>query len=202
MERRWVYEYNPTHDNLIGTIEHVQQMGVLLTDFTLIKPGALHRANGGYLILDALKVLLQPFAWEALKRALRSREIRIESIGQMLSLISTVSLRPEPIALHVKVILVGDRLLYYLLYHFDPEFGELFKVAADFEEDIARSPETAMAYARLIGVLVRKDGLHAFDRAAVARVIEHSSRAAGDREKLSIRMRHISDLLREADYWA
>ena len=197
-----VYDYNPTHDNLIGTIEHVQQMGVLLTDFTLIKPGALHRANGGYLILDALKVLLQPFAWEALKRALRSREIRIESIGQMLSLISTVSLRPEPIALDVKVILVGDRLLYYLLYHFDPEFGELFKVAADFEEDIARSPETALAYARLIGMLVRKDGLRPFDRAAVARVIEHSSRAVGDREKLSIRMRQISDLLREADYWA
>ncbi|HEU4678722.1 MAG TPA: ATP-binding protein [Terrimicrobiaceae bacterium] len=197
-----VYEDNPTHDNLIGRIEYVQQMGVLLTDFTLIKPGALHRANGGYLILDAIKVLLQPFAWEALKRALRSREIRIESVGQMLSLISTVSLRPEPIPLNVKVVLVGERLLYYLLYHLDQEFGELFKVAADFEEDIARSPETATAYARLIGTLSRQERLRPFDRQAVARMIEHSSRLAGDAGKLSVRMQRISDLLCEADYWA
>ena len=133
-----VYEDNPTHDNLVGRIEHIAQMGTLVTDFTLIKAGALHRANGGYLILDAVKVLTQPFAWEALKRALRAREIRTESMGQMLSLISTVSLEPEPIPLDVKVVLLGQRLIYYLLHDLDPEFGELFKVVVDFDEDMPR----------------------------------------------------------------
>lgn len=197
-----IYEDNPTHDNLIGRIEFIHQIGVLVTDFLLIKPGALHRANGGYLILDAMKVLLQPFAWEALKRALRSREIRIESLGQALSLISTVSLEPQPIPLDVKVVLVGEREIYYLLHHFDPEFGELFKVAADLEEQMTRSPEATEVYARLISTLVRKDSLRPLDRTAVARVIEHSSRIAGDAEKLSVGMQRITDLLREADYFA
>jgi lon-related putative ATP-dependent protease len=197
-----VYEDNPTHDNLVGRIEHVAQMGALVTDFTLIKAGALHRANGGYLVLDALRLLTQPLAWEALKRALRSREIRIESLGQALSLISTVSLEPEPIPLEVKVVLVGQRLLYYLLHAYDPEFGELFKVAADFEEDVAREAESDRLYARLIATLVRSANLRPFDRAAVARVIEYGARAAGDAEKLSIELRDLSDLLRESDYWA
>ena len=197
-----VYEDNPTHDNLVGRIEHTAQMGALVTDFTLIKPGSLHRANGGYLILDALKVLSQPFAWEALKRALRSREIRIESLGQMLSLVSTVSLEPEPIPLDVKVVFVGQRLLYYLLHAYDPEFGELFKVAVDFEDDMRRAPESDLLYARMIATLGRKDKLRALDRAAVARVIEHGSRNAGDMEKLSVQMRDLMDLLRESDYWA
>jgi len=197
-----VYEDNPTHDNLIGRIEFMHQVGVLVTDFNLIKPGALHRANGGYLIVDALKVLLEPFAWEALKRALRSREIRIESIGQKLSLISTVSLEPQPIPLDLKVVLVGERLLYYLLYHFDPEFGEIFKVAADFEEEMGRNPEAAALYARLIGTLARRDSLRPLDRAALARIIEHSSRIAGDADKLSLGMQRITDLMREADHFA
>ena len=118
-----------------------------MTDFTLIKPGALHRANGGYLLLDVRKVLVQPFAWEGLKRALQSREIRIESLGQMYSLVSTVSLEPEPIPLDVKVVLFGDRLFYYLLQEYDPEFDELFKVAADFEERIERNADTHLLYA-------------------------------------------------------
>ncbi len=197
-----IYEDNPTYQNLVGRVEHMAQMGALVTDFTLIKPGALHRANGGYLILDARKVLLQPYAWEALKRVLQSRQIRIESLGEMLSLVSTVSLEPEPIPLDVKVALLGDRLLYYLLSSLDPDFGELFKVAADFNEEFDRSDENQMLYARLIATLARKEGLRPFDRGAVARVIEHSSRLAGDAEKLSTRMRNICDLLREADYWA
>ena len=197
-----VYEDNPTHDNLIGRIEHTAQMGALVTDFTLIKAGSFHRANGGYLILDALKVLTQPFAWEALKRALRSREIRIESLGQMLSLVSTVSLEPEPIRLDVKVVLVGQRLLYYLLHAHDPEFAELFKVAVDFEDDMERGPESDLLFARMIATLGRKEKLRALDRAAVARVIEHGSRSAGDVEKLSVQMRDLMDLLRESDYWA
>ena len=138
-------EDNPTYGNLVGRVEHIAQFGALVTDFTLIKAGALHRANGGYLLLDIRKVLVQPFAWEALKRALQSREIRIESLGQMYSLVSTVSLEPEPIPLDTKVILFGDRLFYYLLQEFDPEFDELFKVAADFEERIERNAETQPA---------------------------------------------------------
>ncbi len=197
-----VYEDHPTHDNLVGRIEHIAQMGTLVTDFTLIKAGSLHRANGGYLVLDALKVLLNPLAWEALKRALRSREVRIESLGQALSLISTVSLEPEPIALDVKVVLVGQRLLYYLLHAYDPEFGELFKVAVDFEEDMGRAPEADLLYARMVATAARQEKVRPLDRAAVARVIEHGSRNAGDAEKLSVQMRDINDLLRESDYWA
>ena len=150
-----VYEDNPTYDNLVGRIEHVAQMGTLVTNFMLIKPGALHRANGGYLILDALKVLTQPFAWEALKRALRSREIRIESLGQLLSLVSTVGLKPQPLPFDVKVVLVGERLIYYLLHAYDPEFAQFFKVAADFEEDIERTPASHLLYARVIATIAR-----------------------------------------------
>ena len=197
-----VYEDNPTHDNLVGRIEHVAQMGTLVTDFTLIKAGAFHRANGGYLVLDALKVLQQPFAWEALKRALRSHEIRIESLGQMLSLISTVSLEPEPLPLDVKVVLVGQRSIYYLLHAYDPEFGELFKVPVDFDEDMARDPQSDLLYARAVATLARREKLRPFDRGAVARVIERGARDAGDAHKLSVQMRGLADLLREADYWA
>jgi lon-related putative ATP-dependent protease len=197
-----VYEDNPSYQNLIGRVEHLAQMGALLTDFTLIKPGALHRANGGYLVLDALRVLLEPFAWEALKRTLQSRQLRIESPGQFLSLVSTVSLEPEPVPLDIKVILIGDRRLYYLLCEADPDFALLFKVAADFEEDVDRTAESEAGYARLVALLAQKEGLRAFDRGAVARVIEHGSRTASDAEKLSTRTQTVFDLLREANYWA
>ncbi|NKQ35532.1 MAG: AAA family ATPase [Chloroflexi bacterium] len=197
-----VYEDQATYNNLIGRIEHISQMGTLITDFTLVQPGVLHRANGGYLILDARKLLLQPFAWDGLKRALRAQEIRIESLGHMYSWISSVSLEPEPIPLNIKVVLLGDRLLYYLLCHYDPDFGELFKISADFEDDMPRSPENDLAYARLVTGLVRKEELRHFDRTAVARVIEHSARIAGDAEKLTTHMQTISDVLREANYWA
>ena len=197
-----IYESNPTYNNLIGRVEQIAQMGALLTDFSLIKPGALHRANGGYLILDARQLLLQPYAWEGLKRALRSREVRIESLGQALSLISTVSLAPEPIQLDVKVVLIGDRMLYYSLYQLDPDFGELFKVEADFSDEMERTPENNLLYARLIGTIARHEDLRPFDRGAIVRVIERSARMAGNAEKLSVHMSSISDLLREADYWA
>lgn len=197
-----VSEDIPNYSNLVGRVEHIAQLGALVTDFTLIKPGALHRANGGYLLLDIRKVLTQPFAWEGLKRALQAREIRIESLGQMFSLVSTVSLEPEPIPLDVKIILFGDRILYYLLQEYDPEFDELFKVAADFEECIERNTDTHLLYASLISTLAKKESLLPFDRNAVARVIEHSARTANDAEKLSTNMRGVLDLLREADYWA
>ncbi len=197
-----VYEDQPAYNNLIGRTEHVSQMGTLFTDFTLIKPGVLHRANGGYLMLDARKVLLQPFAWEGLKHALRAQEIRLESLAQAASLISTVSLEPEPIPLDVKVVLMGDRELYYLLHQYDPDFAELFKVAADFEDDMVRDEANNLAYAQLIGTLARKEELRHFNPEAVALIIEHSARLAEDAGKLSTHMQSISDLLREASYWA
>jgi lon-related putative ATP-dependent protease len=197
-----VFEDHPTVHNLIGRIEHVAHMGALSTDFTLIRAGAIHRANGGYLVLDVLKLLSQPFAWDALKRALRAHQVRIESVGQMLSLVSTVGLEPEPIPLDLKVVLIGDRLIYYLLCEYDPDFAELFKVAADFEDRVERTADSDLLYARLIGTLATKEKLHHFDRKAVGRVIEHASRLAGDAERVSTHMRSLADLLREADYWA
>jgi lon-related putative ATP-dependent protease len=197
-----VREDHPTYPNLVGRIEHVAQMGALVTDFNLIKPGALHRANGGYLILDVRELLVQPYAWDGLKRALRGKQLQIESLGQALSLVSTVSLEPEPIPLDVKVVLIGDRLLYYLLYELDPDFRELFKVEADFSEELEREPENNQLYARMLATIVRREGLRAFDRKAVARVIEHSSRLAGDSQKLSTHLLSVADLLRECDYWA
>ncbi|MEN8206611.1 MAG: ATP-binding protein [Pseudomonadota bacterium] len=197
-----IYEDYPSYNNLIGRVEHRAEFGALITDFTMIRPGALHRANGGYLILDARKVLMQPFAWEGLKRALQGEEIRIESLAQLMSLVSTVSLEPEPIPLDVKVILLGEPYIYYLLSMLDPEFNELFKVAVDFDYRMERNPETEQLYARLIGTLVRKEALCHFDRTAVARVIEYSARQLEDGEKLLTHTRSLIDMLREAGYWA
>ena len=197
-----IYEEHPTYNNLIGRIEHLAQMGALVTDFNLIKPGALHRANGGYLLIDARELLMQPYAWEGLKRVLRSQEVRIESLSQALSLVSTVSLEPEPIPLDVKVVLIGERLLYYLLDHYDPDFGELFKVEADFNAEMPRSPENDQLYARLIATMGQRDELRPLDREAVARILERSSRLSRDSEKLSTHLLSVADLLHEADYWA
>ena len=197
-----VYEDNPTYDNLIGRIEHAAQFGALVTGFHLIKAGALHRASGGYLVLEAHKLLRAPYAWEALKRALQSRRLRIESLGQALSLVSTVSLEPEPARLDVQVVLLGEPLLYYLLYHLDPDFGELFKVAADFDDQMEATPEGQRRYAHLIANLARREGLRPFDHNAVARLVEHSARLAGHQQKLSTRIAAMLDLLREAHYWA
>lgn len=197
-----VYLDNPTYLNLVGRAEHIAQFGTLSTDFTLIKSGALHQACGGYLLVDAYKLLTHPFAWEGLKRALYSSEIRIESLEKMLSLVSTVSLEPEPIPLDVKVVIVGDRMLYYLLHQYDPDFAELFKVAADFEGRLPRTDDNKRIYAQLIGTLARKEKLRPFDVSAVARVIEHGSRLVEDTEHLTAHMRSIADVLREADYWA
>lgn len=197
-----LYEDHPTYENLVGRIEHIAQMGTLITDFNLIRAGALHRANGGFLVLDARKVLQMPFAWEALKRALQARQVRIESVGQALSLVSTVSLEPEPLPLSVKVILIGDPELYYLLCRFDPEFGGLFKVSADFDDQAERCADTQQQFARLVASLSRKHSLRPWDPAGVARLIEHSSRLAGDAQRLDLSTGDLSDLLRESDYEA
>jgi len=197
-----LYEDNPVYQNLIGRIEHRAQMGALTTDFTLIKPGAVHRANGGYLILDVRQLLTRPFAWEGIKRVLSAREIRIQGPEQWYGLAGTVSLEPEPIPLDIKVLLTGDRILYYLLQQYDPEFNLLFKATADFAEDIDRSGENTDLYARMIASLQSQEGLRPFDRTGVARVIEHCARRADDAEKLSVHMGTLADLLRESDYWA
>lgn len=197
-----VFEDLPSHANLIGRIEYQAMMGALLTDFTMIKAGALHRANGGYLILDARKLLMQPFAWDSLKRVLQSGEIRIEPLERALGFLSTATLEPEPIPLRIKIVLIGERLLYYLLNLYDPEFRSLFKVAADFDETMDRDAESSAMYARLIASLARRDHLRPLDRDAVIRAIDHNARVAEDAEKLSTHLRTLVDLLKEADYWA
>lgn len=197
-----VYADQPAYADLVGRVEHVSQFGALVTDFTLIKAGALHRANGGYLVLDALKVFSQPFAWEGLKRALRAGEIRIETLAEKLSLVSTVSLEPEPIPLSTKVALVGDRRLYYMVSALDPEFDELFKVAVDFDDRLDRTNTAVEQYARLVASLAQRENLKPLDAGAVARVIEESSRLAADAHKLSTRTSSLLQLLRESDYWA
>ncbi|MBO8092812.1 MAG: AAA family ATPase [Prosthecochloris sp.] len=197
-----IFEDKPSCQNLLGDIEHMSQMGTLVTDFTLIKAGALHKANGGYLVLDARRLLMEPLAWEALKKAIRTRQIRIESLAQLYSLVSTISLEPEPQPLDIKVVLLGERQLYYLLSAYDPDFGELFKVAADFDDDMQRDETSHMAYASMIAAMVSGAGLRHLDAAAVARVIEFGSRSAGDATRLSTHLQNLSDLLHEADFLA
>lgn len=192
----------PNYANLIGAVEHTMHQGALQTDFALIKAGALHQANGGYLIIDAIKLLMQPYAWEGLKRALFSQQIRIQSLGQIYSLVSTVTLEPEPIPLNIKVVLIGDRMLYYLLHAYDPEFKQLFKIAADFDDRLHRTLENQQVYARMIAGMLHRYKLRPFNRSAVARTIEHGARLAGDAEKLSINIMNIADLLRESDHFA
>ena len=197
-----VYEDNPTYANLVGKVEHMSQMGALVTDFNLIKSGALHRANGGSLVLDARKILTQPGAWEGLKRVLKSEYIKIESLAEMFSLLSTVMLEPEPIPLDVKVVMVGSPYVYYLLQYYDPEFSELFKVAADFDVQMERDGNYQEMYARMMRSVVDKENLLHFDNAAIGRVIEEASRMVGDGERLTTKIREITDLMLEADYWA
>jgi lon-related putative ATP-dependent protease len=197
-----VFEDHPTYSNLVGRVEHIAQFGALVTNFTLIRAGSLHRANGGYLLVDAVKLLTQPYAWEGLKRALRNREVRIDSLAQMFSMVSTISLEPNPIPLDVKVVMFGPGDLQPLLEALDPDFGGLFRVVAEFAEDLPWSAESAQAAARLVASIVQSHSLRPFGREAVAAVIEESSRLAGDATKMSLHMRSIQELLQEADYWA
>lgn len=197
-----VVEEHPTFQNLSGRVEHMSQMGALVTDFTLIKAGSLHRANGGFLLIDALRLLREPMAWDALKRALRTNSLRLESAGDYLGLVSTVSLEPDPVPLNVKVILMGDRRLYYLLSEADPDFAELFKVAADFDDSLDRDADSDDLFANLLAELCRGEELLPLTASGVGRVIEASARFAEDAEKLSLVIDPIMDLVREADLYA
>ncbi len=195
-----VYESNPTHDNLVGRIEHITQFGTLSTDFSMIHAGALQTANGGFLILDAERLLQQPMAWESLKRALYGGTVRIESLAQILGIITTEGIDPDPMPLDIKIVLIGARMLYYLLCEYDPDFQELFKVAADFEDHLDRTPANTRLYASMLAGIAQQRGLLAVDAAAIARVIEHSARMCEDSTRLSTRLRSLGDLLCEADY--
>ncbi|MBN1756463.1 AAA family ATPase, partial [bacterium] len=197
-----IYETNPTYYNLIGRIEHKTHMGMLITDFTMIKPGALHKANGGYLILQAYDLLVNPFAWDTLTRALKNKRIRIEELGHQYAMVSTTSLEPEFLPMDVKVILIGNTDLYYMLNEYDDNFPKLFKVQADFDTEMPRNKENIIDYAAFIATICNNEDLLHLDKAAVAEVIEYSSRLAEDKDKLTTQFIKIVDLLREASYWA
>ncbi len=194
-----VYEDHPTHANLVGRIEQVVDQGLVVTDYTLIKPGSLHRANGGYLIVEAEKLLEAGPAWATLKRALRSHRVAPEPVEEESG---AAALQPQPIPLDLKVILVGGRALYEALYQGDPDFRELFKVLAEFEPDLERTPASEVEYARLLATLARREGLRPFSREAVACILEHSSRLAEDAGKLCLQMRSLLDLLVESNHYA
>lgn len=197
-----IYEDNAGYGGLVGRIEHLVQMGNQVTHFHLIRAGALHRACGGYLILDADRLFAQPHAWEGLKRVLRSREIRIEAPAEAQGWNPTATLEPEPVSCDVKVVLIGDRSVFYLLNEHDPDFAELFKVAADFDDEMPRTPENVRYYTHLLAMLGRNADLLPFDRAAVARLVEQGARLAEHSGKLSLHTRKLADLMREADFHA
>jgi len=197
-----VIEDNPTLANLIGRVEYQARYGALMTDFGMIKAGAMQRAAGGFLLVDARRVLMQPFAWDALKRVLITREIRIESIGQQYGLISTVTLEPEPIPFDARVVLFGDRWLHAMLQALDPDFAELFRIAPEFVDDAGRDELGLRDYARWLAGIAGRSGLRPFDRAAVARLIDWSARETTDAGRLSLHVRRIADLMVEADRWA
>ncbi len=192
----------PSLAHLTGRIEHVSQMGTLVTNFTLIKPGALHIANGGYIVLDARHILTEPFAWEALKRCLQKRAVTITSMAERLSLSSTVSLEPDPIPLNLRVVLIGDRRLYALLAMLDPEFRLLFKVQADFDDQMTRNKRNLQLFARLIAGYAQSHGLRPLTAGGVARLLDEASRLADDTRKLSLHLGSLDDFTREADHYA
>jgi lon-related putative ATP-dependent protease len=198
-----VFESNPTYNNLFGRIEHAMQYGgVAVTDFTMIRSGALHRANGGYLIIDAREVLMNPFVWDSLKRCIRNSEIRIEDVLEQYRFMTMVSLKPEPVQMRAKIILIGTPWIYYLLFHLDPDYRKFFKVKAEFDSRVARTPEIMYDYALFVASHCRNEGLLPFHKSGVAALLEHTARMADDQSKLSSQFMEISDFIREISFWA
>lgn len=197
-----IVESHPSYHNLMGRIEHEVVLGATVTNHTLIRPGALHHANGGYLILPAREVLLNPYAWEGLQRALRDQELRIVELGTQLGLLSTATLEPEAVPLDLKVVLIGTPMLYYLLRNHDESFAKLFKVKAEFATQMDRTPETEREYALFVKAVVDDNELPAFAHTGVAKIIEYGSRLAEDQTKLSTQFGRIADLIRESAHWA
>ena len=197
-----IFETNPTYTNLFGTIEKEAKFGTLVTDFTMIRSGSLVKASGGYLVLDALDLFKYPFVWDSLKKALENEELRIEDVYELYGFSSTVGIKPEPVKLNVKVIIAGNSQLYSMLYAYDEDFRKLFKAKADFDYIVDRNDITLSQYSCFLKSVCDRDGLNQFDRSGVERVIEYSSRLAGDQNKLSIEFGSITKILKEADYWA
>lgn len=197
-----VHETNPTYYNLVGRIEHQGQFGSMTTDYTMIKRGALHQANGGYLMLEAKDVLTTPFAWDALKRSLNEDQVKTEVMGQEYRAIQTQTLEPEPIPLDVKVVLIGNPLIYYLLYNVDDEFHKLFRVKADFDVQADWDEETIQQYARYVGSICEEENLPHFDPSGVARIVEEGARVVSDQDKLSVKLGDLNDLIRQSCYWS
>ncbi|HSN69176.1 MAG TPA: ATP-binding protein, partial [Thermoanaerobaculia bacterium] len=196
-----VEEANPTYNNLVGRMERKARFGVSYTNFTMIKTGSVLQANGGYLIMNALDVLRSPFAWDALKRIIKKSEVKIEDIAELYG-ITTAGIKPDPIPVSVKVIMLGSPWLYYLLYYYDEDFRSIFKVKSDFDTQMSGSREDALRYANFIGAMAADEDLLPFTREAVAAVIDYAGRLAEKKGKLSLRFSDISDLVREASFWA
>ena len=197
-----IIESNPTYNNLFGRIEKEPQFGTLLTDFTMIRAGSLHQANGGYLVIPVPELLRALLSWDSLKRALRTRELAVEEPAERMGFIVTKSLRPEPTPLDAKIVLIGDSQLYYLLYAYDEDFQELFKVKADFDTRMERTPDNVQNYASFVCSLCCSETLKHLDSTAMARLVEHGSRLAGEQDKLSTRFGDLSDVVREASFYA
>lgn len=198
----FIKETNPTYYNLIGRIEYRPHLGSMTTDFTMIKSGTIHRASGGYLIIQALDVLKNFMAWESLKGIIKTGQVKIEDINEQFRVISTVTLKPQPIPVNVKVIMIGHPMIYHLLYKFDEDFHKLFKIKADFGMLMNRNETQVDNYAYFIAVRCQQDNLLPFTADAIARVVEYGSRLVEDQEKLSARFLDIADILCEANYWA
>ncbi|MGB0360025.1 MAG: Lon protease family protein, partial [Endozoicomonas sp.] len=195
-----IYESHPNYKNLFGRIEYASDMGALVTNFRQICPGSLHQANGGYLLLDANKLLEEPFVWEALKRALKERQLKIESPYSEMGLMNTITLTPEHIPLQVKIILVGSRDIYYILQQLDADFHEMFRVLVDFDDQLPRSPETVQAFAQLLKNRADDENYPPLTSTAVARMVEQSSRMTENQTQLSAKIGELFDLLAEADF--
>jgi lon-related putative ATP-dependent protease len=197
-----VFESNPTYYNLFGRMEHKIQYGTAFTDFTMIKAGALHKANGGFLVIHALDLFRNLFSYDALKRAIRNSEVKIEDVWEQYRSVPTAMMKPEPIPLDVKVILIGNPEIYYLLHNLDEEYRELFKVKADFDSRMDRSEENVRKYAAFVSTKAKEESLLPFDPSGVSRVVEYGSRLAEHQGKLSSKFSDISNLIRESHYWA
>lgn len=195
-------EINPTYNNLFGRIEKESMMGTFVTDFTLIRGGSLHKANGGYLILPMEEVLRNYFTWDSLKRALRTSAIDIEEPGERLGFLTTKSLKPEPVPLSVQVILTGKPIYYYLLHYYDEDFKELFKVKADFDVSMDYSEGNLQDFTTFIQYVSQQEKLLPMNNGGMARLLEHTHRLSGDQEKISTRFGEIIDLVREASHYA
>ncbi len=195
-------EMNPTYQRLLGTVEKEARFGALITDFTMIRGGSLHRANGGFIIIPVEDLFTNPLSWEGVKRALMNEEIEIEEITERLGFLTTKSLRPESIPLDAKVILTGEPQFYHLLYVLDKDFKELFKVKAEFDTTMDRNDENIRKYASFICSLCTKERLKHLDPSGIEAVIEYSSRLAADKEKLSTLFAKVADVIREANFYA